>query len=241
MTAAVPIDARDRQLQPPVRQKLASGSSTSWKTNNVRRARKLAAKSRQTTCNNIFRWYRSGWGRYTQSDPDWNAFRIRELNGYAYAAENPARFTDPLGLKIEVCCRPLAGAWGALTTWLTGKTHCLIRVTDPPLTVRPGVPAGTLSASANPLVPSGERKLVTRFRYPDDEAYKGPNCQTSPDTCARRQCLAKAFSDFPSGLDYENFGNNSNTFVRSLVAKCGLAAPSDLFHNAPGAESVPIP
>lgn len=44
---------------------------------------------------NIFRWYRTGWGRYTQADPigttvDFNIFR--------YVASNPASLIDPLGL-----------------------------------------------------------------------------------------------------------------------------------------------
>jgi len=44
---------------------------------------------------NIFRWYRSGWGRYTQADP----IGIRgDINIFRYAAANPAAFTDRLGL-----------------------------------------------------------------------------------------------------------------------------------------------
>jgi RHS repeat-associated protein len=45
---------------------------------------------------NVFRWYRTGWGRYTQADPI-------GLNGdphvYAYALLNPVRMTDSLGLR----------------------------------------------------------------------------------------------------------------------------------------------
>jgi RHS repeat-associated protein len=47
---------------------------------------------------NVFRWYRSGWGRYTQTDP----ISIRnDANLYRYSADNPISFTDPRGLK---CC-----------------------------------------------------------------------------------------------------------------------------------------
>jgi RHS repeat-associated protein len=72
-----------------------SGPSTSCRTPNVWRASKLGAKTRPTTWSNIFRWYRAGWGRYTQSDPI-------GLNGgwhvYAYAGRNPIVFVDLIGL-----------------------------------------------------------------------------------------------------------------------------------------------
>jgi len=42
---------------------------------------------------NVFRWYRAGWGRYTQADPVEGAFR-----SYSYADGNPAAMIDPLGL-----------------------------------------------------------------------------------------------------------------------------------------------
>jgi len=54
---------------------------------------------------NIFRWYRAGWGRYTQADP--LAFmttgveervRISTLAAYSYAMNSPISYDDPLGL-----------------------------------------------------------------------------------------------------------------------------------------------
>jgi RHS repeat-associated protein len=45
---------------------------------------------------NIFRWYRSGWGRYTQADPTGLA---AGLNLYAYALENPNSLVDTLGAQ----------------------------------------------------------------------------------------------------------------------------------------------
>ena len=44
---------------------------------------------------NIFRWYRYGWGRYTQADP---LGLVGGLNPYAYVRGNPVKWDDPLGL-----------------------------------------------------------------------------------------------------------------------------------------------
>lgn len=44
---------------------------------------------------NIFRWYRAGWGRYTQADPTGLA---AGLNLFAYVKGNPVAVADPYGL-----------------------------------------------------------------------------------------------------------------------------------------------
>jgi RHS repeat-associated protein len=52
---------------------------------------------------NINRWYRSGWGRYSEVDPAlyvWKDERARPmLNPYEYVEDNPEGFIDPLGLS----------------------------------------------------------------------------------------------------------------------------------------------
>jgi len=56
---------------------------------------------------NIFRWYRSGWGRYTQADP----LGRSNVNGYAYAYANPLEVADPYGLfevRYSLTERPAA-------------------------------------------------------------------------------------------------------------------------------------
>ena len=77
-----------------VSRKPASGSSTWRRRANVRRVSKLDREPRQTNGNNIFRWYRAGWGRYTQSDPVGLA---GGFNLFGYAAGNPLMRIDPLG------------------------------------------------------------------------------------------------------------------------------------------------
>ena len=79
---------------------------------------------------NIFRWYRSGWGRYTQPDPlglatehtaifysDWTASTNGE-NLYGYAAARPTILTDRTGLQVAIpipSVGPAAGAIGGAT------------------------------------------------------------------------------------------------------------------------------
>lgn len=51
---------------------------------------------------NVFRWYRAGWGRYTQADPIGLG---ASLNIYAYVDGNPVNYSDPTGLvKVDSSC-----------------------------------------------------------------------------------------------------------------------------------------
>ncbi|HYH10093.1 MAG TPA: FG-GAP-like repeat-containing protein [Thermoanaerobaculia bacterium] len=60
---------------------------------------------------NVYRWYRAGWGRYTQSDPI--GMDGGDTNLYRYALSNPARFIDPSGLtcKSGKCSDCPKGQW----------------------------------------------------------------------------------------------------------------------------------
>ncbi len=50
---------------------------------------------------NIFRWYRAGWGRYTQADP----LPQPRMDLYGYALASPVRRTDRLGLfSVDPAC-----------------------------------------------------------------------------------------------------------------------------------------
>jgi RHS repeat-associated protein len=52
---------------------------------------------------NIHRWYKGGWGRYTQSDP---IGLSGGNNLFAYTPGNPLRFVDPFGrASMGVCCK----------------------------------------------------------------------------------------------------------------------------------------
>ena len=58
------------------------------------------------TSYNIFRWYRSGWGRYTQADP---IGLEGGANLYTYANNNPHVFVDPGGLSSIAVGRAVGG------------------------------------------------------------------------------------------------------------------------------------
>lgn len=92
-----------------VNAKRTSGPRTSRRAANVWRASKLERKPRRTTCSNIFRWYRAGWGRYTQADPIGLAGGV---NVYGYARGNPMLLIDPTGLQgrlVEPPVEPYPG------------------------------------------------------------------------------------------------------------------------------------
>jgi RHS repeat-associated protein len=70
---------------------------------------------------NGYRWYRTAWGRYTQSDPLFDVGHSPRRRGsahdipvhiFGYAGQSPLRWIDPLGL---ICCEPTdecpSGKW----------------------------------------------------------------------------------------------------------------------------------
>jgi RHS repeat-associated protein len=64
---------------------------------------------------NIFRWYRAGWGKYSQADP----FGLRGgANLYGYSNDSPVVAVDPLGLAIWLCSRKSALGFGSNHAYL---------------------------------------------------------------------------------------------------------------------------
>jgi len=69
---------------------------------------------------NIFRWYRAGWGRYTQADPI-------GVGGREFNADNPLRSTDAFGyaeqnplLKVDRTGRSVATTQSAQAAMVIG-------------------------------------------------------------------------------------------------------------------------
>jgi RHS repeat-associated protein len=63
-----------------------------------------ASEPLNTAGYNIFRWYRSGWGRYTQADP---ISLAGGMNLYRYAGDDPIGYADPLGLVTWTASAPV--------------------------------------------------------------------------------------------------------------------------------------
>jgi len=71
--------------------------------------------SRSDTNYNIFRWYRAGWGRYTQADP--TGFGGGDRNLYRYSHANAVNASDPDGLSGYVTIYSEANAGNSAPVW----------------------------------------------------------------------------------------------------------------------------
>jgi RHS repeat-associated protein len=170
---------------------------------------------------NIFRWYRSGWGRYTQVDPilgkDANA-----NDAYGYARRNPLGYTDPTGLLAEVICSDIAaGSAGIMIN--TPFYHCRLRVTCKECASGPfGGPFD--------LTVGLERNRKTGALYVDEQrSYSGQHFDlgiSEADSCNFGKCVrtnAAVYKSLAPGWasQYAYTGPNSNTFAGHLARTCG--------------------
>ena len=79
---------------------------------------------------NIFRWYRNGWGRYTQPEPIHPVLPEMPNVGFGYANGNPLSETDPLGLFVidrgfpKSCQTTLNQAIDIVRSTLANKPGC---------------------------------------------------------------------------------------------------------------------
>jgi RHS repeat-associated protein len=102
---------------------------------------------------NIYRWYRGGWGRYTQNDP---IGLEGGQNLFAYASSNPIAYIDPLGLKVFRCCRDLqVSPFVNAAAKAFGFKHCFIKTN----TVEAGL--GPANGGPLPAWPVGTPTAIT--------------------------------------------------------------------------------
>jgi RHS repeat-associated protein len=160
---------------------------------------------------NYFRDYDPNTGRYVESDP----IGIEGgLNTYAYAFQNPLRFSDPYGLEVRFVCRALGG-----TLAFTGKQHCFVFVSCP----KEGWQTTFSLFSGGGLWPSGGYK---RQNDPHDKPWAPSNKfngvvtpqRCFADECAYEKEVVRRYQSFPSGeVPYAPLGPNSNSFAQDLL------------------------
>jgi len=167
---------------------------------------------------NRARYYSSSLQRFISGDPIGFGGGI---NLYAYAADNPIRFADPLGMDVEVLCEPVQQHHLGL---LAGATHCRLHVSDDDVNETLELP-GPGQVNDTPFDPSRPGYPLpvdrpTSGRYSGDKTFE--------------QCIDKQYHFFkahPQALPpYDPINSNSNAFVRDLVTSCGGSLTYNEFH-----------
>jgi RHS repeat-associated protein len=179
------------------------------------------------------RYYEPITGRFVSEDP--GRFQASAVNFYTYVDNDAADWVDPTGLdKVEVCCRPLHKAKPLLMYW----HHCYIKITgsDGPHTW------GVLPNKNNPQAPKGTQ--IPQYDAPENSGGKcqdascGNVCQQNVDKLRNGLNNSVAAGSCPScGSSYHNWwwrfdGNNSNSFVYSMIQWAGMCPPKE--PRAPG-------
>lgn len=178
---------------------------------------------------NIFRWYRAGWGRYTQADP---LGLDPDVNLYRYTHGNPIMQIDLLGLDVRVCCRPL----DTTNRVVSGYDHCYIESNS-------NGRRETWGLHFNPRDGKGEPRK-------NDKSDKGGRCtEWRPDPCLQKtNCFTREANKYPYeryskwqankgyfGFPKERGFRNSNTFARCISQRCGVGSVDDTVKGfAPG-------
>lgn len=184
---------------------------------------------------NIFRWYRPGWGRYTQSDP---IGLDGGTNLFSYADANPLSRIDPLGLAVNLRCRRVGIAPGLSkgdVAGALGYNHCYLEVVCP----KAGIPTTTISylgqnVGLQVAIGGISNVDVATTKSGDFDQYpvknKGTNCDCEIEKCLSQ--LAKPLHGKKLSVYNEYWGPNSNSVAHRLILECGgkVAKP----HKAPG-------
>jgi len=178
------------------------------------------------------RYYQPSIGRFLQEDPDWGA-QLRSFaprpSAYAAMLSNPVGYTDPSGLDVRTCCRPVrAGDVPIVGRYASSKNHCYVETT--------GGPRGRRTYGLHNL------NGTAMFQRDESSDTRGTCTPWRPDPdCKLDQCLQAAASSYPvlpystlSAVTGIGSGANSNTFANGITTKCGIYVDSYAHANSPG-------
>jgi len=178
------------------------------------------------------RYYGPGMGRFLAEDPDWGA-QLRNFaprpSAYAAMLSNPVGYTDPSGLDVRTCCRPVrAGDVPIIGRYASSKNHCYVESTSGP--------RGRRTYGLHNL--NG-----TAMFQRDEPTDTGGTCtpwRPDPD-CKLDQCLQAAASSYPvlpystlSAVTGIGSGANSNTFANGITTKCWIYVDPNAHAHSPG-------
>ncbi len=163
-------------------------------------------------------------GRYTQTDPVGLSVG---LNLYQYGLGDPLLMTDPLGLRVRVCCKKIilgfrhcyiasdAGATTGLhgTQSLGGYARALF-CKDIGTVFGPGSGASDQRGSPRGADFDLDPRIAKQCGDWAEEPCRDPD-----------QCVADVASRYPSPSRYCLFGPNSNTFASFAARQCGIPKP----------------
>ena len=162
------------------------------------------------------RYFDSKIGRLLSEDP------IGFSSGtdfYTYVLNNPTDYTDPSGLKTQVCCRSLR----FITGFLSGLNHCYVKITPD------GGPSHTYGlhreGDNGVLFPGGARPIK------DDKTDKGGTCSDVPNaTPCKERAFDQGFDKIPNcpscGKNYFGLTTNSNFWVSNTLGTFDMTAPA---------------
>lgn len=166
---------------------------------------------------NIFRWYRSSWGRYTQADPILG--RDPSANDpFGYGKQNPHRYVDAFGLLAEAICSEIA-----INGIPTPFYHCRIRVTCKECT------GGKFGGPVDTTVGLERNRKTGKLDVNEMTSYGGKHFDlgvSEADSCNFAKCVranAAYFDQFAERWtpQWGPTGPNSNTFAGHLARTCG--------------------
>jgi RHS repeat-associated protein len=185
---------------------------------------------------NVHRWYRAGWGRYTQADP---LGRSGDPNPFAYTQNQPTRLIDALGLKFGDRCTNirikrkyaaigLEGKWGHWWVEINGDESYGWWPKNQIMAIQglcgvEGELNGQTSFDGSPTVDPYHGLPADEEFTPEIAVQEGCSCQ---DCAGAVKCMREFAASQRGG--FSAFGLNCRSFQRAMMEHCCLQKPQEL-------------